>query len=268
MSTKQRLETLEQRIGDGAEPDGYLKTSCANQALQQSDPRYRTAALLRDKLGEQAFASGIPPVSGYQRVGTGLQRVYLGPTDAYTVAFLTLLDSGIIELVKRLFADERRAIMRGERLPIDARRPAVIDRQQPDEPGVVYCFWNILDRPELKKIGRSRRRAEERGREWEAALTPAEGQLIVILFSVHTKYNVFAERIVHGVLLCERLAGRVNEVNGQLLTEYFRVGNLMALKLFVMLCVGYIDQWGDIVRRQFETTSPLYSQWLAATANN
>ena len=268
MTTRQRQQTLDERLEAARDDAQYLKTQCVNAPLARTDARYGTAVEMRQRLGHTAFTTGTPPVSVYHiRPRGGLDRIYLGPADAYTVAFLALLDSGVVELVKRTFADERTAVMRGERLPIDERRPRVRRRQQPDEPGVIYCFWNTLDRPELKKIGRTRRRAEQRGREWEAELTPEEGQQIVILFSVPTRYNVFAERVVHRTLLCEHQGGRVNERTGRLLTEYYRVENVMALKLFVMLCIGYIDQWGDSVRREFETTS-LYAEWLAVMQRN
>jgi len=263
MTTKRRRNELQARI-DLAGTEEHIKRSCVNVPLTPNDSRYAIAFDTRDRLAYAAFTTGEPPVAVHLATVHGPPvKVHLGPADAYTVAFLTLLDSGVVEHVKRLFADERAAIMRGERLPIDERRPKVIRRQTPDEPGVVYCFWNTRDAPELKKIGRTRRRAEERGREWEATLTPEEGQQIVMLFSVPTRYNVFAERIVHATLLCEHQDGRVNEATGQLLTEYYRIVNVMALKLFVMMCIGYIDQWGDEVRREFATTSPLYAEWRA-----
>jgi len=270
MTTRKRHHVLRERTTGVVNADEqYLKSKCQNVPLSPTDERHAIAVDMRNRLGYMAFTTGVPPVESYHiRLRGGIEKVYLGPSDAYTVAFLAALDSGVVEHVKRLFADERRAIMSGERLPIDARRPKLIRRQNPDEPGVIYCFWNTLDRPELKKIGRTRRRAEERGREWEATLTPEPGQQIVILFSVPTRYNVLAERIVHATLLCEHQDGRVNALTGQLLTEYYRVENVMALKLFMILCIGYIDQWGDRVRAEFETTSSLYAQWLAATQAN
>ena len=267
-NTRKRLETLAERRETVART-GYLKVECRNAPLERTDERYRLAVQLRARLARSAFTTGLPPVYAYEQTPSGAMRaVYLGPTDAYTAAFLALADTGVVEFVKRAFADERAAIMRGERLPIDARHPKVLPRQQPDEPGVVYCFWNTLDRPELKKIGRTRRRAEQRGREWEATLTPEPGQQIVMLFSVATQHNVFAEKIVHAALLCEHQGGRVNERTGQLLTEYYRVRNLMALKLFMMLCVGYIDAWYADVEREFRTSSPLYAQWRAVTQSD
>jgi hypothetical protein len=270
MTTRKRHHELREMRGN----ETFIKHQCRNTPLQRDDRRFVTAKRLRERLAYAAFTTGLPPPvsTGYNDSSGEVRqrgRVYLGPADAYTVAFLALLDSGVVEHLKRLFADERAAIMSGRRLPIDGeRRPKLVRGQRPDEPGVIYCFWNTRDRPELKKIGRSRRRAEERGREWEATLEPEPGQQIVMLFSVPTRYNVFAERVVHAALLCEHQDARVNERSGQLLTEYYRVTNLMALKLFVMLCIGYIDQWGDRVRREFETRSTIYSEWAELTQNS
>lgn len=269
MSTRKRHRALAERIEESSTAPAYIKSECRNEPLHRSDSRYPVAVQLRQRLAGSAFTSGEPPAYAYdmQRASGNISMTpsYIGPTDAYTACFLALLDNGVIELVKRTFADERAAIMRGERLPINRRHPKVIERQQPDESGVVYCFWNILDRPELKKIGRTRRRAEQRGREWEAALSPEEGQQIVMLFAVPTKHNVFSERVVHAALLCEHVPHRVNEQSGRQLTEYYRVNNVMALKLFVMLCVGYIDSWYSDVEHEFQTTSTLYEEWRGVT---
>jgi hypothetical protein len=242
-----------------------LKSECKSTPLAKNDPRYARALALRARLALAAFTTGVPPV--YSEPPAAEETVYLPPTDAYTTTFLALADSGVVALVQQIFADERKAIEEGRRLPVDARRPPVVRKQQPDEPGYVYCFRNVLDRPDLLKIGRTRRTARQRGAEWEHDLEPQEGQQITVLFAVPTRYNKFAERVVHATLLCEHQGKRVNERTGRLLTEYYNLKNFSEVKLFVMLCVGYVNWWGDTMRREFETTSPIYEEWLNVTQN-
>jgi hypothetical protein len=235
-----------------------IKSECVSVPLSKDDPRYADAVAIRNSLARQAFTTGLPPLYN--------GRIYLPPTDAYTVAFLKLADSGVIALVQQTFADERQAIENGQRLPFvdkETEEPFV-KNQQPDEPGFIYAFRNVLDRPDLIKIGRTRRTPRKRGSEWEHDLAPEEGQQIVMLFSAWTRYNKFAERVVKSTLLCEHQGKRVNERTGRLLTEFYNISNFMELKLFIMMIVGYVNWWGAGVRKQFQTTSPIYLEWANA----
>ena len=227
---------------------------CTNPPLEPSDPRYTRANTLRDRLAELAFQHARAP-----QIRHG---IFLPPTDAYTAAFLRAVDPNVVKAVLAIFTRERAAIEGGRRLPLLRGNRPVVANQSPDAPGKIYCFHDARDESTILKVGRTRQRGNRRLRQWEATLEPDEGTQLVELFNVRTRYNVFAERVAHTVMMCENLT-RVNPHTGQRLDEFFRVTNAMELKFFLILCVAYVDDWCDAVWANFRATSPLYARWRA-----
>jgi len=161
--------------------------------------------------------------------GPRLPRL-LDPVTMYRVAFGREPDEQVARRVLRAFQREVRDIARGE---------------QDDEPGYVYCFHELSDAPDVLKLGRTARTPEERLGEWERELSPDEGRSVILLFAHRTRCNVFAERIVHETLRCERIANRLNPVTGDELEEFFRLDNVMAVSVFVRQVLAYVDRWCD-----------------------
>lgn len=227
---------------------------CTNRPLQPTEQKYQKAYALREQLAALAFQHARAPQLS--------PNVYTPPTDAYTIAFLTEMHKDVVKAVQAKFALERTAIQSGRRLPLRRGQHPVVADQHPDEPGKIYCFHDQRDESSIVKVGRTRQRGNRRLRQWEKTLEPESGVQLVELFRINTRYNMFAERLVHTVLMCENLT-RVNPHTGQRLDEFFRVQNAMELKLFLILCIAYVDDWCDGVWAGFRATSPIYARWRA-----
>lgn len=161
------------------------------------------------------------------------------PSDAYTIVFLAQPDAVVRRALATLLDDERRRIAAG---------------RAADEPGVVYAFWIVGQPADEIKIGRSRHAPRHRAAEWERALAARESpaaagaDIVRLLFAFDTRYNVLAERLVHTALACEHLPNLRHTRSGRTLTEFFRIDNVLALRLFIALCVRYADAVGDQLR--------------------
>lgn len=114
-----------------------------------------------------------------------------------------------------------------------------------DAPGSIYAFWITGQPLDQIKIGRTTQKTEERIAEWERSLTPEPGDIVNELFAFETRYNELAERIIHTTLTCEKIGRLRHPRTGRELTEFFRIDNVLLLRLFIAMCVRYADAVGD-----------------------
>lgn len=160
------------------------------------------------------------------------------PQTVFRVVFALELPRVINERVSMLFAREWRLAARGDRI---------------DEPGLIYCFHVVGDPANVLKIGRTSRRPEQRRSEWERELAPGGGKSVRLLFAHETACNEFAEAVVHETLRCARIANRINPRTRKELTEFFRIGNVMAASVFVRETLRYVDSFCRQANERFGT---------------
>ena len=134
-----------------------MQRECRNTPIDQRSLAYQRALARRVSVAANVFRTARAPLFEDERTGT---RFYAAPTDAYTVAFLRVIDRGVLASVLAEFRRERRAIETGRRLPVNRWRPPVVQRQHADSPGHIYCFWDDRDAPNEFKIGRTERRTK------------------------------------------------------------------------------------------------------------
>lgn len=235
--------------------DGAGTLRCVNRPLR--DAARAATIQFRAGLARVVFRRGEAPPYVDAR---GALR-FLAPTDAYATAFLRVADVPIQRAVAELFERERRAIAQGRRLDLSADErarlpPDVRRRHNFDPPGLIYVFRDSRD-PDTRhmKIGRTRRTVRDRLTEWERELAPEGGAQVQELFAAATRYNEFAEAVIHTVLTCERLGDVRNRRTGAELREFFRIDSLMALKLFIAHTVAYCDAFGNSERARLNASS-------------
>lgn len=166
------------------------------------------------------------------------ERAPLDPVRAFVALFGALPDESSIAAVRRAYVAAASSS--------SVRRRA---RYARDAPGFVYVFRDAADAPHTYKIGRSRSAPEARLAEWRAELGLAGAtRRVVLLFAYATRRATLAERVVHALLVCWRLAPRVNPATHRTLTEYFRVERLDALKVFIDAATRHVS-WFDGERR-------------------
>ena len=163
----------------------------------------------------------------------------LNPTAQYEVSFGLTPDPLVRERVDKLFEGARLAIAEG---------------RYNDTPGYIYVFHDNGDDDDVLKIGRTERRPNQRVAEWNRTLSTTDDageRNVVMLFAYPTMANVFAERIVQETLRCEHLRGRLSVATGEELTEFFRIKNFLALKVFLRQTLAYIDWlFGKLIARR------------------
>jgi hypothetical protein len=133
-----------------------------------------------------------------------------------------------------------------------------------DGPGYVYVFADAAEADaRVLKIGRTRNAPDERLSQWRAELgldrrrrRALDGARVYVadadgvesttprltqLFAYPSAAAALAEAVVHTVLYCERVRGRVNRRRQRELVEYFRAGaDLAALKLLVQAVTRHV----------------------------
>lgn len=153
------------------------------------------------------------------------------PLEAYQMLFFEQLDPYIVRAVSRLYARQRQ---QNDRLLARVREGAL------PETAFLYVFRDASDPFGVVKIGSTTRTARARVGEWRARLG-ADGQHahVTLLFwqSVPGHLLHFAERVVHALLTCQWVAGRVDRERALRLTEFFRVENLQNLRFLLQACV-------------------------------
>lgn len=155
------------------------------------------------------------------------------PTDAYATVFLRGADPIITKSIETIRRDRERNFL--------------------DNPGVIYVFWVRGQPINEVKIGRSINKAERRAADWSRVIAPT-GSKVKLLFSFQTRYNALAEQIIHATLAAEQIEKLKHPTTGRALTEFFRVDNILLLRLFILLCIRYSDALGDeIVRNKQQT---------------
>lgn len=165
----------------------------------------------------------------------GLSLPTLYPSDAYAVIFLKRPADQVQAALQTVVADERRRVEWHRRNTRD--RPLAT-------PGAIYMFWITGQPANQIKIGRSQRAPRKRAAEWARSLSAVRETSVNLLFSFPTKYNELAEALIHTTLACERLDKLRHPTTGRELTEFFAADNVLALRLFVALCVQYADELG------------------------
>lgn len=161
--------------------------------------------------------------------GRGARRAPQNPMLNYEVAFLRI-PNPLVELrVNNYLQGAKAAIKAG--LYGDYR-------------GYIYVFHDLADPDNVVKIGRTERDPRKRIAEWNRELAETSGheQNIVMLFAYPTVANVLAERIVHETLRCEHIGDRLSINSGDELSEFFRISNFRALKIFLRQTLAFVDQ--------------------------
>lgn len=165
------------------------------------------------------------------------------PTDFYKCVFEMEPDPRVVKRVQKLLDAEKTGIAAGYR-----QNPSDLSELT----GWIYVFRSLADPSDVVKIGRTIRQPEQRISEWASEL----GQDVVLLFAYPTTANMFAESIIHAVLTCWHESGRINALTGDALDEFFRVPNLMALKMFVRSVLRFVDRFSLYYRRMQPATQP------------
>jgi hypothetical protein len=166
--------------------------------------------------------------SAFAFVGRGVRDVTepLPPVDNFLVCFGVRPDDRVRERVQSIFRDVASALAANE---IRCER------------GFIYVFHDSGDPPNVLKIGRTRRTPTRRLAEWERQLAPEPGKSLRLLSAYATSANRVAERVIHELLRCQRIANRINPIDNNELDEFFTVDNLLALALFIRETLRYID---------------------------
>lgn len=151
------------------------------------------------------------------------------PVDYYKACFELEPDPRVFGRVRKMLAREREGIMNGTR-----------QYHESEFGGYIYCFHYLADPEDVVKIGRTQREPDQRVREWEHELGAKAGD-VVLLFAYRTVANKFAEAVVHAVLTCEHQVARINARTDEVLDEFFRVRNIMALKKCLARIVAFIN---------------------------
>ena len=151
------------------------------------------------------------------------------PVDYYKACFELEPDPRVVGRVRKMLARERDGIMNGTR-----------QFHESEFTGYIYCFHYLADPEDVVKIGRTQREPDQRVREWEQELGAKPGD-VVLLFAYRTVANKFAEAVIHAVLTCEHQVARINARTDEVLDEFFRVRNIMALKKCVARIVAFIN---------------------------
>lgn len=158
-------------------------------------------------------------------------RQLADPTIVFQVAFNRQVDGRIVRRIRELFEKKKRDLAQyGE-------------AASGDDPGYIYCFHDIGDRPDVLKIGRTKRTPEERLVEWENDLSPEVGQSLIILCAYPTECNKFAEDIFKALLACRQIHNRINPHTGAELTEFFTIDNAMATNIFIRETLRFINDF-------------------------
>jgi hypothetical protein len=153
------------------------------------------------------------------------------PVDFYKTCFELEPDPRVVGRVRKMLAREREGIKNGTK-----------QFHESEFTGYIYCFHYLADPEDVVKIGRTQRDPDVRVREWEQELGAKPGD-VVKLFAYRTVANKFAEAITHAVLMCEHQVARINPRTDEMLDEFFRVNNIMALKKFVAKTVTFINSF-------------------------
>jgi hypothetical protein len=123
-----------------------------------------------------------------------------------------------------------------------------------DRRGYIYVFHDLADGNNVVKIGRTVREPHKRVAEWNRELVTESGERrqrnVVLLFAYPTLANEFAERVVHEALRCEHIGNRLSVASGNELSEFFRIANFRALKLFLRQTLAYVDRFVFGARRR------------------
>lgn len=170
----------------------------------------------------------------------GEQLPVMFPTDAYAVFFERRADRILDASIQTLLANMRQRVANGR-----------LD----DGPGVIYAFWLTGEPTDHIKIGRSAQTPHQRMADWNrvfAGRRTSGSHTELVVNQMHarrTRYNMLAESIVHTTLTCEHLAQLRHPTSGAALTEFYRIQNLMTLRLFMAMCARYADVKGDEIVR-------------------
>jgi len=153
------------------------------------------------------------------------------PVDYYKACFDLEPDPRVVGRVRKMMAREREGIINGTR-----------QYHKSEFAGYIYCFHYLADPEDVVKIGRTQREPDQRVHEWEQELGAKPGD-VVLLFAYGTVANKFAEAIIHAVLTCEHQVARINARTDEMLDEFFRVRNIMALKKCVARIVAFVNSF-------------------------
>lgn len=122
------------------------------------------------------------------------------------------------------------------------------------DPGFVYVFRDLRDAPGIVKIGRTRQRVEARHTQWRSELADSSADAaqsrVVLLFAFATRRQHLAERVVHALLHCSHVAGRVSRTTGRDLVEYFRTDSLVLLRALVDAVTRHTIWFDAALRRR------------------
>lgn len=190
--------------------------SCVSEAVTDRE-RLRLIAELR----------GTPEF----RFSGAFRRSAMSPAANYEVAFGRTPNPLVRERLDRLFQSARAAVASG---------------LYGDRRGYIYVFHDLADASDVVKIGRTERDPRKRVAEWNRELATENGgrqQNVVMLFAYPTVANAFAERVVHEALRCEHIGNRLSVASGNELSEFFRIGNFRALKLFLRQTLAHVDRF-------------------------
>lgn len=165
----------------------------------------------------------------------GEQLPVMFPTDAYAVFFERRADSILDASIQTLLANMRQRVASGR-----------LD----DTPGVIYAFWITGEPTDHIKIGRSAQTPQQRMADWNRSIagrgaSSRQEQVVNQMHARRTRFNILAESLVHTTLTCEHLGQLRHPTTGSALTEFYRIQNIMALRLFMAVCARYADVKGD-----------------------
>lgn len=165
------------------------------------------------------------------RFSGGFRRVVQSPMVNYEVAFAHKMHPLVRLRLENLLRRARGNIAAG---------------RYGDRRGYIYVFHDLADHSSVVKIGRTVRSPQKRVAEWNRELA-TEGSArhernVVLLFAYPTLANEFAERVVHEALRCEHIGNRLSVASGNELSEFFRIANFRALKLFLRQTLAYVDR--------------------------
>lgn len=147
------------------------------------------------------------------------------PALAYQILFAEIPDPWIVGRVQALYTE------RATSYP----RPRL-------KTGWIYVFRDNRNNPGEIKLGLTRQKSpDHRLRQWRRELGDTDGTALSMLFAVPTLDPVLAEAVLHALLWCNQLTGRINRLTDRQLVEYFFIQDVASLRYLCRAVARHID---------------------------
>lgn len=148
------------------------------------------------------------------------------PAAAYKALFAEILDPWIVGRIQGLYME----------------RANMFQPVRRQSRGWIYVFRDVRNGPNEIKLGLTRQKTpEQRLAQWRRELGDGDGTALSMLFAVPTTEPVLAEAILHLLLWCRQLVGRINRLTDRQLVEFFYVEDVVSLRYLCRAVARHVD---------------------------